>query len=364
MSEQLSISFTNTLDLIEKFQSPLVTPPPAPAATESAADIEALPLLTVTSTALKAHVTKLSLLAITSPFTHSAVGTILHELNESVLPSLVTAALLVTPAQYTKAFHSEVLALVKTVLGELASLVQEVRRVDQKKEQEKKIGKENDLSKSEKDAVTVATGRVWDACDAVSDVAQKGVVGFVMRRVEQWRDLVRDAVEEIEDWDPEDDGDEFMDELLGEDEKGEKDEDSDDEDDEDEIAALNEQKKVVLRFLKPVAQVYPAIINNRLKNAGDAPLASASCIKKLESLMLNLQTIPDHVDEAAGGLYEADFERAVEYLQKSRKCAAKAVDLVMLPWGAVNDAPADKFTTWSKTWLKVIEEVSKTVSEK
>lgn len=361
MSKQLSTVYTTTLTLIEQFQIAITTPPPA-AATESAKDTEALPLLTASSTALKAHVTKLSLLAISSPFTHSAVGTVLRELNESVLPSLVTAALVVTPAQYTKAFHSEVLVLVRTVLSELISLVKEVKRVDEKKAQEKKeTGKESDLTKSEKDAVTLATGRVWDACDVVTDVATKGVVGFVMRRVEQWRDLVRDAVEEIEDWDPEDDDDEFLDDLLGEDEKEENGEDS--EDDEEETAALHEHKKSTLRFLKPVAQVYPAILNNRLKNAGNTPLASSAGVKKLESLMLNLQAVPDHVDEAAGALYEADFEKSAEYLQKTRKCAAKAVDLVISPWGAADDAPADKFITWSKTWLKVIDEVSKTGSE-
>jgi hypothetical protein len=358
MSKQLSTTYTTTVTLIEQFQKALTTPPPA-AATESV-DTEALPLLTASSTALRAHVTKLSLLAITSPFTHSAVGTVLRELNESVLPSIVTAGLLITPAQYTKAFQSEVLKLVKGVLTELLSLVREVKNIDQKNEQKKDV--KEDLTKSEKDAVTVATGRVWDACDVVTDVSQKGVVGFVMRRVEQWRDLVRDAVEEIEEWDPEDDDDDFMDELLGEDaDEDEKDEESDDE---EETAALLEHKKMTLRFLKPVAQVYPAVINNRLKNVGNAPLASSAGIKTLESLMLNLQAVPDHVDEAAGGLYEADFARSAEYLQKTRKCAAKAVDLVMLPWGAADDAPADKFTAWSKTWLKVIDEVSKTVGEK
>ncbi|CAG8386507.1 unnamed protein product [Penicillium salamii] len=353
MSKQLSTTFTTTLSLIEQFQKALTTPPTESADAKDANNIEPLPLLGASATALRAHVTKLSLLSITSPFTHSAIGTVLRELNESVLPSLVTAALLLTPAQYTKAFQSEVLGLVKGVLTELLSLVREVQRVDAKKEDEKSA--KSDLSKAEKDVVTRATGRVWDACDVVTDVSSKGVVGFVMRRVEQWRDLVRDAVEEIEEWDPEDDDDEFMDELLGD----EKEEESDDE---EENAALLEHKKVTLRFLKPVAQVYPAVINNRLKNVGEAPLASEGGIKKLEALMVNLQAIPDHVDEAAGGLYEADFERSAGYLQKTRKCAAAAVDLVMAPWGAA-DAPADKFATWAKTWLKVVEEVSKTIGE-
>ncbi|EKV15986.1 Armadillo-like helical [Penicillium digitatum] len=364
MSNQLSTILGTTLILIGQFQTALTTPPAA--ATEAAKDAEALPLLTASSSALKAHVTKLSLLAITPPFTHSAVSTVLRELNESILPSLVTASLLVTPAQYTKAFHTEVLILVKTALTELSGLVREVKVVGEKKDQEKDTGKESGGTKSEKDAVMLATGRVWDACDATTDIANKGVVEFVIRRVEQWRDLVRDAVEEIEDWDPEEEDDGFFDDILGDEGKGGDDDEDDDEDDDDEeeTAALQEHKKSTLRFLKPIAQVYPAIINNRLKNAGSAPLASSSGVKKLESLMLNLQAIPDDVDEAAGALYEANFETSAQYLRKTRKSATQAVGLVASPWGAADvkdDAPADKFATWSNTWLKVIDEVSKSI---
>ncbi|KAJ5207055.1 hypothetical protein N7491_002314 [Penicillium cf. griseofulvum] len=363
MSKELSAVLGTTLTLIGQFQTALTTPPTT--ATEAAKDADALPLLAASSSALKAQVTKLSLLAITSPFTYSAVGTVLRELNESVLPSIVTASLLVTPAQYTKAFHSEVLHLVKTILTELSTLVLEVKRVGEKKDQEKKdTGKESDVTKSEKDAVMLATGRVWDACDSTTDVANKGVVGFVMRRVEQWRDLVRDAVEEIEDWDPEEEDDGFFDDVLSDEEKD--DDEQDDKDDDEETAALHEHKKSTLRFLKPIAQVYPAVIINRLKNARNAPLASSSGVKKLESLMLNLQAIPDDVDEAAGALYEANFETSAEYLRKTRKCATQAVELVASPWDAAkvkDDAPADKFATWSKTWLKVIDEVSKSIEK-
>lgn len=359
MSKELSPIFTSTLALVEQYQSTLAAPP---ATTGAAKDAEPLPLLTASTTLLRAHITKLSLLAINSPFTHSAIATVLREVNESILPPLIAAALLITPAQYTKAFHSELLLFVQCALTEFISLVREVQRIDGKKEQEKKDKiKETEFTKAEKEPVLTATKHAWDACDSVTDVSQKGVVGFVMGRVEQWRDLVRDAVEEIEEWDPEDDDDDFMDELLDEDEK--KDEDEDSEDDAEETAALQKHKKSTLRFLKPVAQVYPAVLNHRLKKAGDAPLASAADIEKLESLVLNLQAIPDYVDEAAGGLYEADFERSAEYLQKTRECAAKAVDLVISPWGAAEDAPADKFTAWSQTWLKVVEEMSKAIGE-
>lgn len=385
-SQQFSVITSTTLTLLDQFQVTLTSPatatatassqptqPQTPANKDADDNANALPLLANSAAALRAQVTKLSLLAITAPFTHSAVNTVLRACNESVLPSLVTAALLVTPAGYTKAFHTEVLALVKTALAEFATLVKDVKGIADAKESAKKEDpkkKEGEVSKGEKDAVTIAVGRVWDACDAVAEVASKGVVGFVMHRVEQWRDLVRDAVEELEDWDPEEE-DDFFDELMGEEKGAGDDGDADDEDDEEDeekedTAALQEQKKSTLRFLKPIAQVYPAILTYRLKNAGDELLSSTAGIAKLEALMIDLQTIPDQVDEAAGALYENNWSKSAKYLQKTQKNAAQAVKSVATPWNAVDSAegeqqPGDKFITWSKTWLKVMDEVSKPI---
>lgn len=366
MSQKLSLILTTTLTLLDQFQTAIYSPPQKPARNETddaKRKDDALSLLTASSHALHSQTTKLSLLTITAPFTHSAVCTVLSALNESVLPSLVTAALLVNPDDFTKAFHAEIQILVKAALKELAALIGEVKGVADKKDKAQSEGKkEEDLSQAEKDAVTVATGRVWDSCDVLIDVATKGVVGFVIRRVDQWRDLVKDALEEIEEWDPdEDDG--FFDDLLGEDEKDAGDDDDEDEDDDDDenTAISHARKKSTLRILKPVAQVFPAISTHRLKNAGNAPVASSAGVRKLESLMVNLQSIPDDIDEVAGALYEENWGKHTRFLGKVKDGAAKAVGLVKLPWAAENTE--DKFTTWSKTWLKVVDEVSKSIDE-
>lgn len=170
--------------------------------------------------------------------------------------------------------------MTKAMLQELSSLVKEVQAVATKNDDSVEGGPEKgELSQVEKDAVTVATGRVWDVCDTVVDAAANGVVGFVVRRVEQWRDLVRDALQEIEEWDPDEEGDEFFDELLSDDGNGESqvDDDGDDVSDEGEKesnAALHDRKKSTLRILKPVAQIYPAIIINRLRKAPRAVASS------------------------------------------------------------------------------------------
>lgn len=370
MSKQLSTTLATTLTLLEQFQDTVSPSAAANIAQTSSNSPNALSLVSASSATLKAQVTKLSLLTITSPFTHSAVTGVLRACNDSVLPSLVTAALLVTPTEYTKAFQSEVLLLARSTLVEFTALVQQVKSIAEKKDEAKKDDpkkKEDGLLASEKDAVTLAAGRVWDACDAVVELATKGVVGFVMRRVEQWRDLVKDAVVEIEEWDPEE-RDDFFDDLMGSDKDDEEDgTDGEEEKDDDEMAALQERKKSTLRLLRPVIQVYPAVITNRLKKAGNAPLSSRAEIAKLESLMSNLQSIPEHVDEVAGALYEGDMTQGAKHLREIQKSASQAVRIVALPWSTVDlaageKAAEDKFTIWSRTWFKVMDEVSKSIS--
>ncbi|PYH97467.1 hypothetical protein BO71DRAFT_130531 [Aspergillus ellipticus CBS 707.79] len=366
MSKKLQTTLTTSLTLLEQFQQAISSPTGDIASSAELSGKDALPLLSASTTALKAQVTKLSLIAITSPFTPSAVSSVLSALNESVLPSLATAALLVNPSEHTKAFQTEVQVLAKILLNEIAALVQEVQNIAKIKREAAADArkKENDLSQSEKDAVTVVAGRLWNSCDALIDTAAKGVVGFVVRRVEEWRDLVRDAVQEIEEWDPDEEGDDFFDELLGDDEKADHNTDEEADGDDEDTAALHTQKKSTLRVLKPVSQIYPAIIANRLK---DAP-QSSEIIGQLECLMYTLQSIPGYIDEIAGALYEANIEKSVQYLCKTKNCAVKAVNLVALSWGVVIPAESqkereDKFTAWSRTWSKVIDEVSKPVCD-
>ena len=306
-----------------------------------------LPLLSTASSALKAQVTKLSLFAINTPFTPSALNTVLAPVNDSILPSLVTATLLITPNAYTKAFCGEARILTRTVLKDLVKLILEVKATAETKK--KKGEKEEELSQSEKDAVTIATGHMWDSCDAVIKLAEDGVMGFLSRRVEEWRNLVRDAIEEIEDWDPDEEDDFFgLDDDDG-------DTASSTDEDRGDTAALHEQKKSTIRVLKSIAQIFPAIAANRLRNQ-----PCPSSVPTLESLMLHLQDITGDADEAAGALYEGSTANSSGYLKKAKNRATDAIKLVVLPWQVDGERPresGDKFTVWARTWLKVIDDM-------
>ncbi|KKK11880.1 hypothetical protein ARAM_004076, partial [Aspergillus rambellii] len=106
MSQKFQTTLNTALTLITQFQTTLsAQPAPASQPPQHNEPLDPLALLAAAATALKSHVTKLSLLTITAPFTHSAVATILATLNETVLPSLVAAALLLTPETHTRAYQ-------------------------------------------------------------------------------------------------------------------------------------------------------------------------------------------------------------------------------------------------------------------
>lgn len=377
MSGKLSSSLETTLALSEQFQAALISP--AKTSSNNGSDPDVLSLLSNSSKALKSQVTKLSLFAINSPFTPSVLCTVISAVNESVLPSLVTAALLITADKYTKGFHTETQILTKTTLRDLSALVENVKNIAAKEASNSQAQKTHDLSATEKDAVTTAAGRVWDSCDVLTELADNGVIGFLMRQVAQWRDLVKDAICELEEWDP-DEEDESFDDLLGDDDGDDSDGDKSNANKnkdhtegtlngrrDDDSAVLLAHKKSTLRIFKPIVQIFPAILSNRLKKNGPTSspsLLPPSHIEKLESLARHLRDIPNLLDEIAGSLYEANIASAVIYTKKAKECAAQAVQLTMFPWSVMKDGAAqmfteDKFTTWSRTWLKVMDEVMK-----
>jgi hypothetical protein len=370
------VLFQTTIALSDQFQAALSTnPSPVHSPSEgSTKKQDPLPLLATSSTILKSQVTKLSLLTITPPFTDSAIATVLTAVNDSVLPSLVTASLLLGPETHTSTYVKEVKSLTRTVLREFGLLVQEVKSVADKQHQHKY---KEQISQSEKEVLTSATGRVWDACDALINLANNGVVGFIIQKVQQWRSLVQDAIEELGAWDPDadDDEDETFDVAI---EGKDSEEESSNsalrvnKDDAKMRTAVSEVQRSFLRILKPVSTIYPAIISHRLKKGGLLPPSSPSTayripppayIPKLESLAADLRQIPDDVDEAAGLLYEWKIAQTITYIGKIRETATRAISSVRYAWGASerDEQEEDKFMIFAKTWLKVAEDMMKAI---
>ena len=338
----LLVALTTTVALIDQFAASLSQPSVQPEQCSQAPTTSPLPLLSASATSLKAQSTKLSLLTITPPFTPSAVSTVLSALNSSVLLSLLTAALLVTneETKYTASFSAEVRSLVRATLRDLHTLISCVER------RSKHGDPKEPIDEQQKSSVTEAVGRVWESCDELVALADGGIGAFVVKRAEMWLGLIKDAVEELQDWDPEEDG---VDRLFGEDalqnesERGDAGADT---------GAAEKAKASAMKVLTRVPQSIHVVVRQRLRklkwNLRDvmdlsggktsdlrAPSASEPEEDSLEEqgalvdqVLKELKQVSESVDEMAEALYMGELSTASRLVKEVWKATVNVVEIV------------------------------------
>ncbi|KAI5282179.1 hypothetical protein KEM54_002917 [Ascosphaera aggregata] len=347
---------------------------------QSNKDTPTLALLSDAAQLLRSQTTKLSLLAINSPFTPSALTTVLKETNDGALPSLVTAALLIGDStSYPAAFYDEARYLVKNTLQEYAKFLSAVKTFACAHETAQ-------IVLPDKQSVTVAAGRIWSACDVLASFARDGVVMFAIKKAHMYLELVKDGIRELDEWDPEgeDDADDFfLDDGLDDEtpsldkrdisKSSTDDSDTDTNTDNDGTRQLAQRKQKMLRVLRTVAKIYPAIETYRLK-----PLAKKHSdikqsslpqtqISQLASLLSTFRTLADFADEATGCLYDSDPDESARNLVEVMNCAKRAVDFARSLYDNVDQdqkGPAsddnDKYVKWADALLKVLGGLERT----
>ncbi|KAF2865932.1 hypothetical protein BDV95DRAFT_632043 [Massariosphaeria phaeospora] len=373
------IDLTKTTQaLISHFQSSLApsTTAPAPPQGESSSaspvDVpNPLDAIRATTTLLRSHTTTLSLLLLTPPLTPSAIIKKIGDVSSGALSGMVAvAASAPQPGQRDELgtwMRAEVRARVRRVLvawGDVLVLVRlfaERREVLQKNKHATSKGKDEGPTEDEKQDVLAATGVVWEASDALLQLCADGVVGLVVKKAEEWRATLMDAVEELKEWgeDVEDDN---------EDNSGEDDDGFADEDDlfgaENKLGKDDTELKALLdtsvKKLKKIGMLYQALIKRRLKTfptsatatpTGTSNESSPNPIPTLDQLMTLLKAIPDTVDELASTFYDLDDEEVRQTLDKCCGEAKSAVGLVKQSWGGKDD----EFTAWSGKWVDAFD---------
>ncbi|KAF2837716.1 hypothetical protein M501DRAFT_936828 [Patellaria atrata CBS 101060] len=357
-------SLTNTtLALLTQFQTSLTSssrptsPSPLPANPPNP-----LAVLRDAATLLKAHTTKLSLLLLNDPFTPSAVAKVVRDISGTCLPAMMGAVEICRATSWGATMNHEVRLRVGRVVREVQNLLRETGGVVEGFERGERIkGKEKARSGGKEGRDSLAsTGVVWEACDALVALERMGLVGVVVRKAEEYRAMLADAVEELRDWadeedemDDEDDDTEtgaeerIQDQILGAPNKLAGNED------------LRGQLERTLKKLKTIGMLYQALIKRRLRTfppiaaAGGSTSTeaeSSSRLATLDRLMEILKAVPEFTDELASAFYELDAKEADKYLEKSCLEASKAVAVVNLNW----DGYEDVFTDWSARWLEAI----------
>ncbi|KAH8707098.1 hypothetical protein GQ44DRAFT_628924 [Phaeosphaeriaceae sp. PMI808] len=338
-----------TQNLLVHFQSSLSTQPTTPDVPNT------LDIVKATTTLLKSHTTTLSLLLITPPLTPSALIAKISDVNSGALSGMVAAASYVPqPGQKDEVgdmLRVEVRSQVRRLLGTWGSVLALVLAMAEAREQAK--GKDNGPSESEKEQVLSATGVLWDSCDVLLKLCNDGVVGLVVKKANELRSTLLDAIQELKEW-GEDVDDE--DEEKEDDDDGAEDSGNDDYDDifgaSNKLSKDNTELKALLdtslKKLKMVGMLYQALIKRRLKTY---PATQSSPLQTLNQLMALLKSIPDTADDLASAFYDLDQNEAKQALDKSCREAQTAAELVRLSWTGADD----EFTVWSVKWLAALD---------
>ncbi|KAK1021202.1 hypothetical protein LTS16_026672 [Friedmanniomyces endolithicus] len=291
---------------------------------------------------VKAHTTKLSLLAITAPFTPSAISKVLRQLAAESLPAMLSAVHICRQehAVWGTMMATEAQSRVRRVYKEMETLLQEILALSQGQGHSSKT--RNSLS---------STAVVWETCDALVALSMLGISGLAVQKAEQYRDTVQDAIEELREWAAgEDQETEGHDALLDDNDEGvEGDRDSLMEEifhaanslpaDRVELEELVEEAG---RRLKRVVLLYTAVVKRRLKTfeEGDATVG------RLDEAVEGLRRIPHLVDELAACFYDLDEEKARAALDKSVREALAVATVMREDWSG----GSDEFTAWSMKW--------------
>lgn len=315
-----------------------------------------LVLLKAAAESLKSASTKLSLLSITPPFTGSAIVSVLKPLNNSTLPSLVTAALLLTPALYPDSFAAEANRLTQAVLSELTTLLSLVNQ------REGDADHKSEPAKELKQTITESTGKVWEACDAAIAFSNAGLPGFIVQRTESWLALMKDACEELKEWDPAEDVDDDVFGLAG----------SDDESngtftdktrDQDQVAIAAGVKDQALKVLSRIPQACHVVIRQRLAKMPSEFRDSGSDLSKknkklLEDTVRNIRRISECIDESAEAMYMGNPELCLKKAGEARALTIDIVESVTQPWvPSPEGAEASKEDVFIKRALLWIQQV-------
>lgn len=252
--------------------------------------------------------------------------------------------------------RAEVKTQVKSLLGSWGDVLGLVVKIAEKKQ--KASGKKDaEVTEADKQEVLSATGVVWEACDALLKLCTDGVVGLVVKKAQEFRAVLLDAIEELKEWgeDVADDDDEAAgsddeDEIFGAENKLGKDD-----------KELKELLDNSVKKLKMVGMLYQALIKRRLKTypasstleptAAATNGATLSPCKKLDELMRLLKAIPENVDDIAGAFYDLDEDEAKQELGKCCGEAKSAVELMRKGWAGEDD----EFTAWSGKWVAALD---------
>lgn len=210
-----------------------------------------------------------------------------------------------------------------------------------------------------------STGVLWAECDKMVEIASNGLVSLAVQRTEDYHGLLKDAIEELEEWDPDEDTDSDTDSLSSNKQKPASTPTADN------LASTLEDlsispvailRKRTLVTLRTVRVIYPALKKRRISTFPNITnssilesLPTSTQIDALDSLIDQAKGFTEAADEIAGALYEGDEEQVERRLKALRESAEDCAMRVKRGW----KGEEDEFTGWAEKWTTRLEDVGK-----
>ncbi|KAI1654968.1 hypothetical protein F4813DRAFT_192859 [Daldinia decipiens] len=334
------------------------TTPPSSSSSPNPVSIDPLSLAHDSATLIKAHTTKLSLLIINEPFTPSATSKVLRELVAGPIPALASAVQVCDVDKYTLVARQDLAWRCYRVLKELKNLIG-IIPLDGKI----LAGTQKNGAKGDRGSLA-ATGVIWAACDDVILLKKLGIAGLLVKKVEEYRDTLKDILEELKEYseevdeDDDDDGDadeaeeggvnsvtdqmqnthistqEMLDDLMNPRHIPRGDPDK-----------IRDRLGSCLKRLRLTTLLYTAIIKRRLKLIPPIPTTTAqlSVTKRLDEVFPVLKRLPHRFGEVACAFYELDRNSIDRTMDSCFFDAFAASEMLMKSW----DGQRDEFTEWA-----------------
>ncbi|TQS34589.1 hypothetical protein Golomagni_05020 [Golovinomyces magnicellulatus] len=348
---EIQISVRLILNLIQQFQSPKFGDSTG---RDNSASVNVLNLVHDGATLVHAHSVKLSLLVSNKPFTPSAISRVLRELATGPIPSLFYAVELCNSQEYSQLISLEIEHRVRHILAEVKSLVEIIPSSTGLLTNDLNDGTDTDGKRGLK-----IIGTIWENCDALKELKNLGIVGIYVKKIEEYRDLIKDALEELQEWAKEESDTETDDEAAALSEI-----DTSQYANEwfsacpkhipnQDVKEIRPRLQITLKKLRLLILMVQAIIKRRLKillgqpnvqqeTTSENNMPILKTMKLLDQLLDHIKKISDLTDDLAGSFYDLDVKQIDQKMKECFLTGSTAVESLISNW----EGNSDNFSTW------------------
>ncbi len=209
-----------------------------------------------------------------------------------------------------------------------------------------------------------STGVLWAECDKMRALGLGGLTKIAAERVEEYHGLLKDAIAELEHWDPDEDSESDTDSLTSNKEntssappvKASLEQSVKD----FPLSPLTALRNRTLAILRIIRVLYPAIVKRRVltfpnitSSTTAESLPSLSHIRIFDELIDHTKHFTEETDEIAGALYAGDEEDVENRFTVLAGMAKVCLGEIRLGWGGNED----EFTSWVEKWMARLVEV-------